>query len=196
MFLGDAPSLSSWQAVMPLLGLIAAMAAYLSAIRIWYHKVRMDVTDAIEKRKLELKAELKKEKQTIQDESSELKRAAESAAESDTIVGYLKKRYRNAVCWLRLLAILDFVILLGAASLFRYGFAEWLPPVDNWKRSAPFNGFVITVHMVCIGLAGFSVLHVFTGVGAWAISPTYRRHTSRSIQSCCAARLGSRPSGR
>jgi hypothetical protein len=37
----------NWKDLMPLLGLAVAMAAYVSALRMWYHKLRMDMLDAL-----------------------------------------------------------------------------------------------------------------------------------------------------
>jgi hypothetical protein len=148
---GSQPDSAVWKDYLPLLAIFGAAAAYIGAIRLWYHKVRMDATDALKKADAELAA----------------KKGDERKALKRHYPVHLKRRRAQAVVWLRCLVLLDVVALAGAIGVFRHAFGEWFPAYVNWHKGGPFSWFVFALQMMWLALLLFTAAHLFSALSAW-----------------------------
>jgi hypothetical protein len=128
---------------MPLLALIGATAAYVGALRLWYHKLRMDAGDAV------------------------LTQQANRAAGQPAVTTvHHEARYRRAVLWLRVLMVVDVLLISAALALYKVVFRPWMPR-QNWDSAQGFDGFALTVQLGLAALIFVAGAHVIAGASAW-----------------------------
>lgn len=147
-----------WAPYLPLLTLIAGLAAYVGAMRLWFHKVRMDAVDAMKKAEAEGAAEAI----TAETEATKLEAVAMKAAAKRAAADHMRGRYTGAVRWLRGLMFVDVTFMLLAVLVYKRVFKRWLfwtdAPADEWT-------WVFRIGFFAIG--GLCIAHVLAGSAAW-----------------------------
>lgn len=132
-----------WADNIPLLAIIGAMAAYVGAIRLWYHKARTDAIDNFQKEQFEAPHKVR----------------------------HLPSRYKETVLWLRGLIVLDVVVIVGAVALFCYTFHDYLPRFR--PRPGYFmDGFSFAVQVMWFALLAMAAAHVASWVGVYFLKET------------------------
>lgn len=170
-----------WVARVKLLGLFGAMAAYLGAVRLWFHKARADALDGIQK---------ERPPNEITDPTSG-ERKANPAAETyhpknNPKVKHLAPRLVSSVMWLRLLAPLDLLVLFGAGVLFVSTFGEFLPGSLLATKSAGRDvGKIVVVNLAWLALLGVTFAHARSGLDAWFMPSTFENPLQKAGYDRC-----------
>lgn len=148
MLMAEQSTLPPWFQYMPLLALLGALAAYVGALRLWYHKLRLDTIDSINK------------------ESTETKIYNNSPSARDKAIARLGGRISTAVKWLRVLMVIDMFILATSLLVYLLAFWEFMPWCSNSKVAYP-------AILALLGLLAFCVVHAIAGIRAWVMEKGY-----------------------
>jgi hypothetical protein len=145
---------------MSLLALFGATAAYISAIRLWFHKLRAGALDALRKA------------QATQTEKEKADLKAQGKQTEEEKVHHMEERLNRAVWWLRGLAVIDASVVVGAGIVFWLAFHNWFPK-SNWVCKRPFDEFALAIQIMWFAFILLILAHLTSAMRAFTLRAEY-----------------------